>query len=76
MNKHFSFEFFPPKTDAGADKLRDVYTTLAASSPNIFRSPMARAALPVTAPWAPCWKSSASPVARGTAPVLHRRHQG
>jgi methylenetetrahydrofolate reductase (NADPH) len=36
MNKHFSFEFFPPKTDAGAVKLRDVYTTLAALKPEYF----------------------------------------
>lgn len=34
--KHFSFEFFPPKTDAGADKLRDVRTTLAALKPEYF----------------------------------------
>jgi methylenetetrahydrofolate reductase (NADPH) len=36
MNKHFSFEFFPPKTDAGAVKLRDVYRTLAALKPEYF----------------------------------------
>lgn len=36
MNKHFSFEFFPPKTDAGAVKLRDVTKTLAALQPEYF----------------------------------------
>jgi methylenetetrahydrofolate reductase (NADPH) len=36
MNKHFSFEFFPPKTDAGAEKLRDVYKNLAALNPEYF----------------------------------------
>ncbi|MDP2226831.1 MAG: methylenetetrahydrofolate reductase [NAD(P)H] [Moraxellaceae bacterium] len=36
MSKHFSFEFFPPKTDAGAVKLRDVTQTLAALKPEYF----------------------------------------
>ncbi|MFP5429960.1 MAG: methylenetetrahydrofolate reductase [NAD(P)H] [Gammaproteobacteria bacterium] len=36
MSKHYSFEFFPPKTDAGAVKLRDVYTALAALKPEYF----------------------------------------
>lgn len=36
MSKHFSFEFFPPKTEAGAVKLRDVYKTLAALKPEYF----------------------------------------
>ncbi|MDI1301408.1 MAG: methylenetetrahydrofolate reductase [NAD(P)H] [bacterium] len=34
--KHFSFEFFPPKTDAGADKLREVRKTLAVLKPEFF----------------------------------------
>ena len=34
--KHFSFEFFPPKTDAGSEKLRDVTRTLAALAPEYF----------------------------------------
>ncbi|MGB4342623.1 MAG: methylenetetrahydrofolate reductase [NAD(P)H] [Moraxellaceae bacterium] len=36
MSKHFSFEFFPPKTDAGAVKLRDVTKTLATLQPEYF----------------------------------------
>lgn len=36
MSKHFSFEFFPPKTDAGAVKLREVTRTLAALQPEYF----------------------------------------
>jgi methylenetetrahydrofolate reductase (NADPH) len=36
MSKHFSFEFFPPKTEAGAIKLRDVTKTLAALKPEYF----------------------------------------
>jgi methylenetetrahydrofolate reductase (NADPH) len=36
MNKHFSFEFFPPKTDAGAEKLREVRKTLAILKPEYF----------------------------------------
>jgi len=36
MNQHFSFEFFPPKTDIGAEKLRDVYRKLAALKPEYF----------------------------------------
>lgn len=36
MAKHFSFEFFPPKTDAGVLKLREVYKTLAALRPEYF----------------------------------------
>ena len=32
----FSFEFFPPKTPEGAQKLRDVRTRLAAVQPNFF----------------------------------------
>lgn len=36
MSKHFSFEFFPPKTDTGAVKLRDVYTALATLKPEYF----------------------------------------
>lgn len=36
MSKHYSFEFFPPKTDAGAVKLRDVYTALATLKPEYF----------------------------------------
>lgn len=36
MSKHFSFEFFPPKTEAGAVKLRDVTKTLAALKPEYF----------------------------------------
>lgn len=31
-----SFEFFPPKTDAGAEKLRDVYKQLAQYKPDFF----------------------------------------
>lgn len=34
--KHYSFEFFPPKTDVGAEKLRDVTKTLAALNPAYF----------------------------------------
>ncbi len=34
--KHYSFEFFPPKTDAGADKLRDVTKKLAVLEPEYF----------------------------------------
>lgn len=34
--KHFSFEFFPPKTEQGADKLRDVYRELAKLQPEYF----------------------------------------
>lgn len=33
MSKQFSFEFFPPKTEAGAVKLREVHHTLAALAP-------------------------------------------
>lgn len=36
QKKHFSFEFFPPKTDVGAQKLREVYKTLAALQPEYF----------------------------------------
>ena len=36
MTKHFSFEFFPPKTDIGAEKLRDVYRKLAVLQPAFF----------------------------------------
>jgi methylenetetrahydrofolate reductase (NADPH) len=36
MKKHFSFEFFPPKTDAGAVKLREVTKTLATLQPEYF----------------------------------------
>lgn len=36
MSKHFSFEFFPPKTDAGAIKLRDVTKALATLKPEYF----------------------------------------
>jgi methylenetetrahydrofolate reductase (NADPH) len=36
MTQHFSFEFFPPKTDIGAEKLRDVYRKLAALKPEYF----------------------------------------
>jgi methylenetetrahydrofolate reductase (NADPH) len=36
MSKHFSFEFFPPKTDVGAAKLREVYKTLATLKPEYF----------------------------------------
>lgn len=35
-HKPFSFEFFPPKTDAGAEKLREVRNTLAALKPEFF----------------------------------------
>lgn len=34
--KRFSFEFFPPKTDAGAEKLKSVQTELAARKPSFF----------------------------------------
>ena len=34
--KRFSFEFFPPKTDAGADKLKVVQAELAARKPSFF----------------------------------------
>ena len=36
MNKTFSFEFFPPKTPEGADKLRAVRERLAAVKPAFF----------------------------------------
>ncbi|MFN3587314.1 MAG: methylenetetrahydrofolate reductase [NAD(P)H] [Moraxellaceae bacterium] len=36
MSPHFSFEFFPPKTEAGAIKLREVTRTLAALKPEYF----------------------------------------
>lgn len=36
MSIKFSFEFFPPKTDAGAVKLREVHKTLAATGPEYF----------------------------------------
>lgn len=36
MTSHYSFEFFPPKTDAGAVKLRDVYQRLARLAPAFF----------------------------------------
>lgn len=36
MSKHFSFEFFPPKTEAGAAKLRQVYKALAPLKPAYF----------------------------------------
>ena len=36
MNKTFSFEFFPPKTPEGADKLRAVRKRLAAVKPPSF----------------------------------------
>lgn len=36
MSQHFSFEFFPPKTEAGAVKLREVTKTLAALRPEYF----------------------------------------
>lgn len=36
MSKHYSFEFFPPKTDVGAEKLREVTKTLAALKPEYF----------------------------------------
>ncbi|MDO8908663.1 MAG: methylenetetrahydrofolate reductase [NAD(P)H] [Pseudohongiella sp.] len=32
----FSFEFFPPRTDVGVEKLRDVHTELAALKPDFF----------------------------------------
>lgn len=34
--KHFSFEFFPPKTDAGLDKLLTVRDALAGKNPEFF----------------------------------------
>lgn len=36
MSQHFSFEFFPPKTETGAVKLREVTKTLAALKPEYF----------------------------------------
>jgi methylenetetrahydrofolate reductase (NADPH) len=36
MTKHYSFEFFPPKTENGALKLRDVYQALAPLKPEYF----------------------------------------
>jgi methylenetetrahydrofolate reductase (NADPH) len=36
MPKHYSFEFFPPKTDIGAEKLRDVTRRLAVLKPEYF----------------------------------------
>lgn len=41
MNTHhndprFSFEFFPPRTDVGVEKLRDVHRELAALNPDFF----------------------------------------
>lgn len=36
FKKRFSFEFFPPKTDQGAEKLRDTYRALAALKPEFF----------------------------------------
>jgi methylenetetrahydrofolate reductase (NADPH) len=41
MDKHnndprFSFEFFPPRTDVGVEKLRDVHRELAALQPDFF----------------------------------------
>jgi methylenetetrahydrofolate reductase (NADPH) len=41
MNSHhndprFSFEFFPPRTDVGVEKLRDVHRELAALNPDFF----------------------------------------
>lgn len=35
-DKRFSFEFFPPKTDAGAEKLKKVQAEFAAKSPSFF----------------------------------------
>lgn len=35
-DKRFSFEFFPPKTDAGVEKLKAVQTELAARKPSFF----------------------------------------
>ena len=34
--RHYSFEFFPPKTPEGVNKLREVRTQLAALQPNFF----------------------------------------
>ena len=36
MSKNFSIEFFPPKTDEGAEKLRKVRATLAGLGPKYF----------------------------------------
>jgi methylenetetrahydrofolate reductase (NADPH) len=36
FKRRFSFEFFPPKTDAGMDKLREVRDTLARRKPDFF----------------------------------------
>jgi len=36
MTKHYSFEFFPPKTDIGAEKLHDVCRRLAVLKPGFF----------------------------------------
>ncbi|MCC2637748.1 MAG: metF [Moraxellaceae bacterium] len=36
MSKRFSFEFFPPKTEVGAAKLREVYKSLAPLKPEYF----------------------------------------
>ncbi|MDF3031911.1 MAG: 5,10-methylenetetrahydrofolate reductase [Moraxellaceae bacterium] len=36
QQKHFSFEFFPPKTEAGVVKLREVYKALAPLQPEYF----------------------------------------
>jgi len=36
INHHLSFEFFPPKTDKGRDKLQQVITDLGAYNPEFF----------------------------------------
>ena len=35
-NKHLSFEFFPPQTDAGREKLRNTHAALAKFNPEFF----------------------------------------
>ena len=44
-----SFEFFPPKTDAGAEKLKIVHQELQLLNPEFFRLLMARVVLRVNA---------------------------
>lgn len=50
FKRRFSFEFFPPKTDQGKEKLQAVRNQLAEVNPDFSRSPSAPAAPPGTAP--------------------------
>ena len=36
MSNRYSFEFFPPKTEAGREKLKDTRSQLAALNPEFF----------------------------------------